>query len=147
MKGLKNFPKLYLHCLFLLFFTWYSLTIKYKSKWLFWMGDVHLLVHLLQCEKCQNTEFSLVRIFLYLDWIEENTDQIKLRIWTLFMQYILYFFALCLLKNFKQWIKYKNCSIKRTSHLEFYFTRSNLEVADFGLKVDWMNQMDRKTKV
>ena len=26
-------------------------------------------------EKCQNTEFFLVRIFPYLDWIWENTDQ------------------------------------------------------------------------
>ena len=26
-------------------------------------------------EKCPNTEFFLVRIFLYLDWIQENTDQ------------------------------------------------------------------------
>ena len=26
-------------------------------------------------EKCPNTEFSLVRIFLYLNWIQENTDQ------------------------------------------------------------------------
>ena len=31
-------------------------------------------------EKCPNTEFFLVRI-------QENTDQKKLRIWTLFMQY------------------------------------------------------------
>ena len=30
------------------------------------------------------TEFFLVRIFLYLDLIQENTDQKKLRIWTLF---------------------------------------------------------------
>ena len=29
----------------------------------------------------------LVRIFLYLDWKEENADQKKLRIWTLFMQW------------------------------------------------------------
>ena len=44
-------------------------------------------------EKCLNTEFFQVRIFLYLDWIQrftvqtqETTDQKKLRIWTLFMQ-------------------------------------------------------------
>ena len=35
-------------------------------------------------EKCPNTEFFLVRIFLYSDWIQENMDQKKLRIWTLF---------------------------------------------------------------
>ena len=27
------------------------------------------------CEKCPNTELFLVRIFLYSDWIQENTDQ------------------------------------------------------------------------
>ena len=35
-------------------------------------------------------EFFLVRIFLYSDWIQENTDQKKLRIWTLFTQCIIY---------------------------------------------------------
>ena len=38
-------------------------------------------------EKCPNTEFFLVRIFLYSDWIQENTDQKKLHIWTLFAQW------------------------------------------------------------
>ena len=33
---------------------------------------------------CPNTQFFLVHIFLYFDWIQENTDQNKLRIWTLF---------------------------------------------------------------
>ena len=37
-------------------------------------------------EKCPNTGFFLVRIFLYLDWILEKTDQKKLCIWTLFTQ-------------------------------------------------------------
>ena len=37
-------------------------------------------------EKCPNTEFFLVRIFLYSVQIQENTDQKKLRSWTLFMQ-------------------------------------------------------------
>ena len=37
-------------------------------------------------KKCPNMEFSLVRIFLYSDWTKENTDQKKLRIWTLFTQ-------------------------------------------------------------
>ena len=31
-------------------------------------------------EKCLNTEIFLLRIFLYSDWIQENTDQKKLRI-------------------------------------------------------------------
>ena len=51
------------------------------------------------CEKCPNTEFFLVRICPYLDWMRivlrispysvrmrENTNQKKLRIWTLFTQ-------------------------------------------------------------
>ena len=37
-------------------------------------------------EKCLNIEFFLARIFLYLDWIQENTDQKKLRVWTLLTQ-------------------------------------------------------------
>ena len=37
-------------------------------------------------EKCPNTEFFLVRIFLYSDWMQENTDQRKLRLWILFTQ-------------------------------------------------------------
>ena len=41
-------------------------------------------------EKYPITEFFLVRIFSYSDWIRENTDQKKLRIWTLFTQYQFY---------------------------------------------------------
>ena len=37
-------------------------------------------------EKCPNTESFQVRIFLCSDWIQENTDQKKLRIWPLFTQ-------------------------------------------------------------
>ena len=40
-------------------------------------------------EKCPNTEFFLVRILLYLEKIQENTDQKKLRIWTLFTKWFL----------------------------------------------------------
>ena len=40
-------------------------------------------------EKCPKTELFLVCIFLYSDWIQENTDQKYLRIWTLFTQNIL----------------------------------------------------------
>ena len=40
-------------------------------------------------EKCPNTELSLVRIFLQSVRIRENTDQNKLRIWTLFTQCLL----------------------------------------------------------
>ena len=38
------------------------------------------------CEKCPNTEFLLFRIFPYSIQIRKNTDQKKLRIWTLFTQ-------------------------------------------------------------
>ena len=34
-------------------------------------------------DKCLTTEFFLVRIFQYSDWIQENTDQKKLGTWTL----------------------------------------------------------------
>ena len=39
-----------------------------------------------QCGKSPNTELFLVRIFLYSDLIQENTNQEKLCIWTLFTQ-------------------------------------------------------------
>ena len=39
-------------------------------------------------EKCPNTEFFLVHIFLHSVWIQENTDRKKLRIWTLFTQWL-----------------------------------------------------------
>ena len=39
------------------------------------------------CEKFRNTEFFLVRIFLCSVRIQEDTDQKKLHIWTLFMQW------------------------------------------------------------
>ena len=41
---------------------------------------------LLFIQKCPNTELFLVRIFLYSDWIQKNTDQKHLRIWILFTQ-------------------------------------------------------------
>ena len=40
-------------------------------------------------EKCPNTEFFLVRIFPYSVRKRENTNQKKLRIWTLFTQWVL----------------------------------------------------------
>ena len=54
-------------------------------------------------EKCPNTEFFLVRIFLYSVRMQENTDQKKLRIWTLFTQWkvpILYFLLPSMLDMF-----------------------------------------------
>ena len=39
------------------------------------------------CQKCPNTEFFLVHIFLYSARIQKNTDQKNLRIWTFSMQW------------------------------------------------------------
>ena len=43
-------------------------------------------------EKCPDTKFFLVRIFLYSDQIHGNTDQKKLRIWTLFTHSYVFFY-------------------------------------------------------
>ena len=40
-----------------------------------WNVNFVLLCWFSLCEKCPNTEFFLVRIFLYFDWIRENMDQ------------------------------------------------------------------------
>ena len=48
-------------------------------SYIFFIGSYlhNLSVYILASlrEKCPNTEFFLVRIFSYLDWIPENTDQ------------------------------------------------------------------------
>ena len=43
-------------------------------------------------EKCPDTKFFLVRIFLYSGQIHGNTDQKKLRIWTLFTHSYVFFY-------------------------------------------------------
>ena len=47
--------------------------------------------HEMFCGHCvksvQMQSFFLVRFFLYSDWIQENTNQKKLRIWALFRQW------------------------------------------------------------
>ena len=43
-----------------------------------------LKINLTLSENYSTTEFFLVCIFPHLNWIRENTDQEKLRIWTLF---------------------------------------------------------------
>ena len=57
----------------------------FRVYWAFWMGCAGFCM----CEKCLHTEVFLVRIFPYSVRIRENTDQKKLRFWTLFTQYIL----------------------------------------------------------
>ena len=64
-------------------------------------------------EKCPDTDFFLVHIFPHLDWIRsislysvqmrENTDQKKLCIWTLFMQWQELIFFSCYLSLFLPW--------------------------------------------
>ena len=53
---------------------WLTMTIRA-------MNDQNFTLH----ENCPKTEFFLVRIFLYSVRIQENTDQKKLRIWTVSM--------------------------------------------------------------
>ena len=40
----------------------------------------------------KSVQFFLVHIFLYSDWIQENTDQKQLHIWTLFTQSVIVMF-------------------------------------------------------
>ena len=53
-------------------------------------------------EKCPKTEFLLVRI-------QENTDQKKLRIWTLFTQYLQYNVALAIAGAIRGKLREKSC--------------------------------------
>ena len=48
-----------------------------------WILQAADLIWLPLGEKFPYTEFFPIHIFLYSDWIQENTDQKKLRIWTL----------------------------------------------------------------
>ena len=53
---------------------------KYAPTWGNERGEVMREVR----ENCPNMEFFLVCISLYLDWIQENAEQKKFRIWTIF---------------------------------------------------------------
>ena len=55
-------------------------------------------------KKCPSTAFFLVRVFLYSDWIQENTDQKKLRIYTLFTQCWGYNFEWLMIASKKEYI-------------------------------------------
>ena len=63
-------------------------------------------------ENCPNTEFFLVRIFLYLFRIQENKDQKKPRIWTLFTQ----------LREFRVRASYFSTSVIFVCKFTFYFS-------------------------
>ena len=62
-----------------------QLTIMWLAKTFDINKDFALITHR---EKCSNTEFFLVCVFLYSLQIQENTDHRKLFIWRLFTQYV-----------------------------------------------------------
>ena len=61
------FPKLYNFCIF----DGNMIILLFKLKKLVKKKFLSLSL----CEKRPNMKLFLVRIFLYLDWIQENTDQ------------------------------------------------------------------------
>ena len=88
---------------------WSVFQLEICKSWCFTSLCIKTLILLMILplrKKCPNTKFFLVRIFLYSDWIrrlrskspypvriQENTDQKKLRIWTLFTQCSLFLIA------------------------------------------------------
>ena len=66
----------------------WSRSVIYKPKTFFRKTQVVKLSQAIPTlrEKCPNTEFFVVRIFLYSDWIQENADQKILCIWIPFTQ-------------------------------------------------------------
>ena len=69
-------------------------------------------------ENCPNTENFLVRIFLYSVQIQENTNQEKLRIWTLFTQRLSYTLEAISQKNNK--IEHKSLSYRNAFIFSLY---------------------------
>ena len=69
-----------------------KLKIKQKKTKCIWqpMGKMIRMKkkdgHLIYINSNSNSNFFLVRVWPYLDWMRENTDHKKLRIWTLFRQ-------------------------------------------------------------
>ena len=98
-----------------------------------WNADTQPLLP----EKYPNLEFLLVRIFTYSDWIQENRDQKKLRIWILFTQ--------CLnvsqcenLDAYQKFAEFNESSLTKCNTLSLneskYFWRNDLQTntADFA---------------
>ena len=79
-------------------------------------------------KKCPNTEFFLTRIFLYPDWIQENTDQKKLRIWTLFMHCSLIFSGGKKNTSGMNWVKVRPSY--RSSHQKYSVRKSKTPVSE-----------------
>ena len=85
--------------------------------WLSIYGWTDWLIKWSLREKCPNTEFFLVSIFLYSVRIQENTDQKKLRIWTLFTHWICTHFGKI---RSQLWIP---CMIFRKCIVDRYFAK------------------------
>ena len=64
------------------------LTVIITSTFVNWSFNENLCVINSLREKCPNMEIFLFYIFLYSVQIQENIDQKKLRIWTLFTQWL-----------------------------------------------------------
>ena len=74
-----------------------------------------------------NTEFYLVRIFPYLDWIRKNTDQKILRIWTFFAQFHLRFIY-HQIKIVSKLIKYLLVILCQKWNIEQIFMTANKQI-------------------
>ena len=74
-----------------------------------------------------NTEFYLVRIFPYLDWIRKNTDQKILRIWTFFAQFHLRFID-HQIKIVSKLIKYLLVILCQKWNIEQIFMTANKQI-------------------
>ena len=63
-----------------------SYRYRIKLRYMIMQHQIRFPLKVSLREKCPNTGFFLVRIFLYSVQIQENTDQKELRIWKLFTQ-------------------------------------------------------------
>ena len=86
----------------------------HRSNFLFLSSETNASIISLR-EKGPNLKFFLVPIFLYSVRIQENTDQKKLRICTLFMQCLCYYLYCICVFLFSDFLVFKNLS-KRLLH-------------------------------
>ena len=90
-------------------------------------------------ETCLNTEFFLVRIFLYSVWIQEKTDQKKLRIGTLFTQWPGFTFPINSLSHinykFRIYWYYSNSTIQKERIWATISDKNNWDSLYFHKKV------------
>ena len=95
-------------------------------------------------EKCPNTEVFLVGIFLYFPVIQENTDQKKLRIWTLSTQCV----TRILLFNYFWKRKFYKCKENIKFHTKSCRWKESNKVLNDGLKYyKWSEGNDRTPKL